>query len=443
MPNKSIVGDYVSLQRGTTYKGSLVGKPGPALLGLGSIRPGGGFRDGDYKTYGGECPQKLMLFPGDLFVSLKGATKDGKMIGSIARVPLSVSSGRLTQDTVKLIFRDSDVQTASFLYWLLRTPQYRKYCAARATGSAVVALSRDDFLNYSVPPITQARIRIVDLLEALDRKIELNRQANATLEFVARALFKSWFVDFDPVRAKAAGRDPGLRKPIADLFPVSFEDTTMGEVPKGWSVDDMQTNCEAVKGLSYKGDGLADSGTPLHNLNSIYEGGGYKYEGIKYYNGDHRERHRIRPGDIIVANTEQGHDRLLIGYAAILPRSLGTEGIFSHHIYRLRPRHASPLTAHYICHLLNSPRTHDLVSRYANGTTVNMLPIEAVQKPSVVIPPEQLVKAFDTFATNVANRCDMFMTENTLLSAVREAILPQLISGAMSPKTLVAVENAC
>src|ERR1700720_4433160 len=125
MPNKSIVGDYVSLQRGTTYKGSLVGKPGPALLGLGSIRPGGGFRDGDYKTYGGECPQKLMLFPGDLFVSLKGATKDGKMIGSIARVPLSVSSGRLTQDTVKLIFRDSDVQTASFLYWLLRTPQYR------------------------------------------------------------------------------------------------------------------------------------------------------------------------------------------------------------------------------------------------------------------------------------------------------------------------------
>jgi hypothetical protein len=82
MAAKSNVGDYVSLQRGTTYKGTLVGKPGPALLGLGSIRPGGGFREGDYKTYGGECPEKLMLFPGDLFVSLKGATKDGEMIGS-------------------------------------------------------------------------------------------------------------------------------------------------------------------------------------------------------------------------------------------------------------------------------------------------------------------------------------------------------------------------
>jgi type I restriction enzyme S subunit len=140
MVGKSTVGDYVSLQRGTTYKGNLVGKPGPALLGLGSIHPGGGFRDGDFKTYGGECPDKLMLFPGDLFVSLKGATKDGKMIGSIARVPPAVPSGRLTQDTVKLVFDEADEELAAFLYWILRTPQYRDYCAARATGSAVVAL---------------------------------------------------------------------------------------------------------------------------------------------------------------------------------------------------------------------------------------------------------------------------------------------------------------
>src|ERR1700722_1709638 len=108
MSDKMTVGDYVTLIRGITYKGNLVGKPGPALLGLGSIQPGGGFREDDYKTYGGECPPSLMLFPGDLFVSLKGATKDGEMIGSVARVPPSVPSGRLTQDTVKLEFRDSD-----------------------------------------------------------------------------------------------------------------------------------------------------------------------------------------------------------------------------------------------------------------------------------------------------------------------------------------------
>src|SRR5688572_5919750 len=101
------VGDYVTLVRGTTYEGGLVGKPGPALLGLGSIEPGGGFR-ADYKTYGGECPEEIGLRPGDVYASLKGATKDGKMIGSVARVPREVRAGRLTQDTVKLVFRNVD-----------------------------------------------------------------------------------------------------------------------------------------------------------------------------------------------------------------------------------------------------------------------------------------------------------------------------------------------
>src|SRR5438876_10479770 len=102
---KDTVGDYVTLQRGTTYKGSLVGKSGPALLGLGSIEPGGGFRHGHYKTYGGDCAANLMLFPGDIYAALKGATKDGKMIGSVARVPATVPSGRLAQGTVKLVLR--------------------------------------------------------------------------------------------------------------------------------------------------------------------------------------------------------------------------------------------------------------------------------------------------------------------------------------------------
>lgn len=184
--NRSTVGDLVTLQRGRTYNGNLVGEPGPALLGLGSIVPGGGFR-GDFKTYGGDCPAELMLIPGDLFVSLKGATKDGEMIGSIARLPETVESGRLTQDTVKLVLRSPSQETARYLYWLLRTPDYRAYCAGRATGSAVVALSRDDFLRYPVPPLTPTRERIVDLLEDVEDKLESNEQLIDVLPQIIRA----------------------------------------------------------------------------------------------------------------------------------------------------------------------------------------------------------------------------------------------------------------
>lgn len=178
------VGDFITLQRGKTYAGALVGKPGPALLGLGSIVPGGGFR-GDYKTYGGECPPELMLEPGDLYVSLKGATKDGEMIGSVACVPNTVPSGRLTQDTVRLVFRERDISFERYLYWLLRTPNYRNYCAARATGSAVVALSREDFLSYPVPHLTSYRKRVVNLLESIDDKIDSNRRiASQSVELI-------------------------------------------------------------------------------------------------------------------------------------------------------------------------------------------------------------------------------------------------------------------
>ena len=86
-----------------------------------------------------------------------------------------------------------------------------------------------------MPPLDEQRA-IAHILGTLDDKIELNRRMNETLEAMARALFKSWFVDFDPVRAKAEGRDPGLPQPLADLFPDSFEDSELGEIPKGWQV---------------------------------------------------------------------------------------------------------------------------------------------------------------------------------------------------------------
>jgi type I restriction enzyme S subunit len=147
-------------------------------------------------------------------------------------------------------------------------------------------------LRISLPPIAEQRA-IAHILGTLDDKIELNRRMSETLEAMGRALFKSWFVDFDPVRAKAEGRDSGLPRSLADLFPDSFEDSELGEVPKAWRVLSLAECVDAARGLSYKGSGLSDPGLPMHNLNSIYEGGGYKHEGIKHYEGDYKPHHVV------------------------------------------------------------------------------------------------------------------------------------------------------
>ena len=101
---------------------------------------------------------------------------------------------------------------------------------------------------------------------------------NETLEAMARALFKSWFVDFDPVRAKAEGRDPGLPKPLADLFPDSFEDSELGEIPEGWEVNALGDCIDVVRGLVLqRGRAYRKTACRCTNLNSIYEGGGSQW----------------------------------------------------------------------------------------------------------------------------------------------------------------------
>jgi type I restriction enzyme S subunit len=262
---------------------------------------------------------------------------------------------------------------------------------------------------------------------------------NETLEAMARALFKSWFVDFDPVRAKAEGRNPGLPQPLADLFPDSFEDSELGEIPRGWEVRPL-SNCVGVsRGLSYKGSGLSRGGVPMHNLNSICEGGGYKHDGLKRYDGEYKSQHVARAGDLIVANTEQGHDRLLIGYAAIVPARFGQESLFSHHIYLVRPKADSKLTADYLCHLLNTRVMHDIVSGHANGTTVNMLPLDGLQCPLIVVPDARVISAFGKIAEAARVRQEETIRESRTLAAARDSLLPKLISGELRVKDVEKV----
>ena len=335
-------------------------------------------------------------------------------------------------DSVVGFVADKSVCDVRFVEYMFRFLRSKIQHENVGTGSVQdnINLQTLDELRFLIPPLPEQRA-IAHILGTLDDKIELNRRMNETLEAMARALFKSWFVDFDPVRAKMEGRDPGLPRHIADLFPDRVVDSEIGEIPEGWSVETLAEHYETVKGVSYKGSGLGDDGVPLHNLNSVYEGGGYKYEGIKYYSGEYAHRHVVLPGDVIVANTEQGHDRLLIGYAALVPAFFGDRGIASHHIYRLRPKPESPLTRAFLCWLLNSPRMHDVVSGYANGTTVNMLPIDSLQKPLIACPPRGLVDVFDVVARNTERRREQIISGSRTLAALRDALIPKLVSGEL------------
>jgi type I restriction enzyme S subunit len=146
-----------------------------------------------------------------------------------------VSSDYWPHDTT-LWVKDFHGNEPRFVYYFFRWLAPR--IATMDVGSANPTLNRNHVHPMEIrwPTRADEQSAIARILGTLDDKIELIRRMNETLDALARALFKSWFVDFDPVRAKAEGRDPGLPKPLADLFPASFEDSVWGEIPKGWRV---------------------------------------------------------------------------------------------------------------------------------------------------------------------------------------------------------------
>ena len=153
-----------------------------------------------------------------------------------------------------------------FVYYLARDPSFRTlaiHSMRGSTGRQRVDANSLRLFELSLPSIEEQR-RITHILGTLDDKIELNRQMNETLEATARAIFKSWFVDFDPVKAKMEGRKPpGMDAETAALFPSAFQDSPLGEIPEGWLVEKVDNLVEIVKGRSYRSSELKESDVAL------------------------------------------------------------------------------------------------------------------------------------------------------------------------------------
>jgi type I restriction enzyme S subunit len=410
------LGDVVTLQRGTTYKSALLGQPGPVLLGLGSIKRNGGFRDDSLKTYGGESPAKLTLHPGDIYVSLKDVTQSADLLGAIARVPPHVHAGRVTQDTVKLTFIRKDVP-AGYLYWLMRTPLYREYCRAHAIGTTNLSIAREDFLAFPVPKPKSRELTLVETLDALDDKIELNRRMNATLEAMARALFQSWFVDFDPVRAKLDGRKPvGLDSATSALFPDQLEESPLGHIPKGWKAGKVVEGFNLTMGQSPPGDTYNEDGVGL----PFYQGRtdfGFRFPTRRIYcaaptryakPGDTLVSVRAPVGDINMANEECCIGR---GVAAVRHKS-GATSFTYHSMSNLYP---------------------DFARFEAEGTVFGSINKDSFENLRFVIPPTEIVAAYERQAAPLDDQIHILENQSRTLATMRDTLLPKLLSGEITP----------
>jgi type I restriction enzyme S subunit len=264
---------------------------------------------------------------------------------------------------------------------------------------AVAGITGTDLVRLQIPlPSLSEQRAIAHILGTLDDKIDLNRRMNETLEAMARAIFQSWFVDFDPVRAKAEGRDPGLPKEIEDLFPDNFEDSGLGEIPTGWGVLPLGDLLSVIETGGRPKGGVRDitDGVPSVGAESIVGIGHFDYGKTKFVPHNFFESMRkghVRDGDVLLYK-DGGRPGEFEPHVTIVGDGFPfAEFCINEHVYRVRAEPALP--QYYLYFWLSSDSPMDEMRNRGTGVAVPGLNSTAVRQLAVLRPSRETLRAFD------------------------------------------------
>ena len=308
---------------------------------------------------------------------------------------------------------------------------------AQGTALPYLTVSTLSGLELEIPPLDEQRA-IAHILGTLDDKIELNRRMNETLEAIARAIFKSWFVDFDPVRSKAEGRDPGLPKHIADLFPDSFEDSELGEIPKGWEVAELGEITDIIDCLHSKKPERRDIGRPLLQLWNIRDDGLIDMDDTYFIDESDYEiwisRMEASPGDCVITNVGR------VGAVAQMP--MGQKAALGRNMTGLRCKPAFAFPTFLIECLLSQAMIDEIARKMDTGTILDALNVRNIPKLRLAIPKEAIVMYFDNLVRPIRAQMERNLGEALTLAALRDTLLPSLISGRLRVKCVDKILEA-
>ena len=270
-----------------------------------------------------------------------------------------------------------------------------------------------------VPRVSEQR-EIGRVLVALDDRIDHNRALATTLETIARQLFKSWFVDFDPVRAKATGeKSTGLADDIAALFPDQFEDSELGEIPEKWKIGTLNDVCE-LNPETWSARNHPDV-LEYIDLSNVKSGGVENATSYLWEESPSRARRVLRCGDTIVGTVRPGNRSFAL---------IATDGLTGSTGFAvLRPCHQ-----HHREYVYLSATADDAIERLAHladGAAYPAVRPDVVTGAEVVVPEDEILRQFSAITAPIFEQIAVCQNESSVLSSLRDVLLPRLISGKL------------
>ncbi|MDW2082687.1 MULTISPECIES: restriction endonuclease subunit S [unclassified Vibrio] len=343
----------------------------------------------------------------------------------------SIGGGQYIQEpfwplNTTLWVKDFKGHDPRYIYYLMRSIDFTKF----NVGSGVPTLNRNHLSSLLVNEIGIDREKIIaKLLGDLDDKIALNTQTNQTLEQMAQAIFKSWFVDFDPVKAKMNGEQPeGMDAATASLFPEKLVESELGLIPEGWEVGTLDSHTSMIidhRGKTPKklGSDWVEEGYPAISAKNIKSKKIVRPDTIRFIDEATYKKWMKEPlikGDIIMTSEAPMGELYFFD---------GSEDFcLSQRLYGLRAN-SDVCSPEFLFNWLQTTKAKADMEGRASGTTALGIKQAELRKVKILTPPLELVEKYSAVASNLVDMAAKNNAQNTVLEDLRETLLPKLLSG--------------
>lgn len=431
------LGDLVTVKHGWPFKSEYFTEfqnGEPIVVNIGNFNYTGGFRfdSTSLKGYRGNYPEEFILKPNDILLVMTCQTPGGEILGIPGRIPNDTRTYLHNQRLGKVVIKDPLRVDQAYLYWLFLSSDFNHHLVVTASGTKILHTSpgRIEEYRFKLPSLTEQRA-IASILDTLEEKIELNHQMNKTLEMTAQALFKSWFVNFDQVKAKAESRKPeGMDDATAALFPSCFTASPSGLIPKGWTVDTL----ERVSFLNPENWSRINIPTQIEyvDLANTKWGTIESTQSLLWKDAPSRAQRILRKGDTIVGTVRPGNG----SYAFISSDGLtGSTGFAD-----LRPK--KEFYQEFVYLSATSIESISRLTNLADGAAYPAVRPDVVHTTPILFPGDEILLCFSQCLSPVMEKIAINKEESNTLRNIRDLLLPRLISGKLHANDLPKEDTA-
>ena len=365
----------------------------------------------------------------DASVRAKRLVKDGDTILSTVRPNrrsfyyIKKTKPNLVVSTGFAVLRAKPNVNCKYLYYLINDQRFSDYLSACAKGAAYPAVDNEiiERAEFTIPSDKKEQEKIACILSNYDSLIANNSLRIQILESMAKLIYIEWFVKF--------------KFPGHESIGMVDSGTSLGEIPDGWKVKRVYDIVDIQKGFSYKSENLVDDGKiAFINLKCFERGGGFRYDGLKRFEGDFKEKHVVKCGDIVLAVTDMTQNREIVARAARIPKLNENTIIISMDVVKINPKNNLDKT--WIYGLLNYSSFGITMKEFANGVNVLHLKSEPIGEYQFVMPDQKSIDAYSQIVSRVYNEIDNLQLKNQNLVATRNLLLHKLVSGEIDVSKL-------